>query len=534
MPMSNSSEFVLKVCHVLLLLLLVPQRRLAKLHFQNTKQDAKNELNTFTNSYLIMPDLEISYYLLRNRERKLLFRLDESEEVSYFSLTVTACGVQVKWTFGYQTSSTNDYPSPGELTELYRYEGEGRQTYNQDNPAKAVYQLFITSLENDSYVRVYLSYDQLSIYPSLPLDPRVHVSTNNSLFTLNWLPAGRLNGQPIEYCLTINRVKNLPTYCGAMAYLRGDKKPRLMWTEHLEQSYLENLHKNARPLKKWGGNKLFHQCVNNKTSFTYGKARRGKTYYVDVYMIARREAEQVSSAYIGTMVKIRRIKNTSTLRMMLGETRTFKLKYQHKVVLHLNTTVSKLAIEVMPCEGKVPFTIYHNGRRIQRKTLVKRWHRRLLQTAQPGTYILSFPSLKKKTFVTISIKANFTRSKLVLPRTFLIKASRKTRSCSSVMLEWTAASVKQKYCVYKREIKQHDLLRRRCMNADKRPANERVSCIYSNSTTLDTGQKMFYNVQDLKQATRYRFDVFLSRGQSASMSYKSVTVKTRHCNSSKG
>ncbi|KAI8793778.1 hypothetical protein BgiBS90_004154, partial [Biomphalaria glabrata] len=69
MPMSNSSEFVLKVCHVLLLLLLVPQRRLAKLHFQNTKQDAKNELNTFTNSYLIMPDLEISYYLLRNRER---------------------------------------------------------------------------------------------------------------------------------------------------------------------------------------------------------------------------------------------------------------------------------------------------------------------------------------------------------------------------------------------------------------------------------------------------------------------------------
>ncbi|KAH9514344.1 hypothetical protein Btru_028811 [Bulinus truncatus] len=424
----------------------------------------------------------------------------------------------------------------GIFTELSQFEGEGRQIYKQENAKLGVYLLNITSLDQDSYVKVYLSYSTLSLYPVLPPDPRVDVSINNTLLTLNWPSAARFNEQPIEYCITVNRVKNIHSYCGAMAYLKGDKKPPTnpIWRSSWESEKLLQLKNNSKPLKKWGPKKLFHQCVLNSTSFSYGQVRRGKTYFVDVFVLAKKGNEKVASAYTGTTVKMKRRKNVSTLRMKVGETKTIKLNYQHRIVLYLNTTLGKLSFEVLPCEDRVPVEIHHNGRRIQRKTLVKRWHRRVVHSADPGIYILTFPRIKKKTFVTVTIKANTTRSKIVLPRKFLIKVSKKMTTCSSVHLEWTAANIKQKYCVYHRRVRKTDQLRRRCMSLEKRPMKERVVCFFSNTTRDAESQKMTYDVQGLKPDTRYRFDVFVSRGQSSSVAYKSVTMRTKHCHRNEG
>lgn len=215
--------------------------------------------------------------------------------------------------------------------------------------------------------------------------------------------------------------------------------------------------------------------------------------------------------------------------MKIGETRTINLKRKTAIEVKTNSTMPKLAFEVVPCTGKIPFELYYNGKKNQTKTLARRWKRHFIRNAEPGTYLLTFPGKKKKkkTFVTVYITSNPSRSKIVVPKKRKIRVFGKLTTCTNVTVAWMGSSVEQNYCLYKKKLAKggQDSKRRRCLSPAERSEAERETCT-SYSTPDSSRRAITYNVTGLQPDTWYRFDVYVRRGRSARVPYKSVKVKT--------
>ncbi|CAL1535931.1 unnamed protein product, partial [Lymnaea stagnalis] len=415
--------------------------------------------------------------------------------------------------------------------EVSRYKGEGRRTYRVTNGEAGRYLLQVMSLEIDSYLKIFATSqpDVTVLHPVLPPDSqvKVNVSDKNNVLSIAWSSAASYNREPVEHCLTISRIKDFQTYCGALAYVNGDKKPWFTrWGAKDEKQKIMDVRKKARPVKKAPASMIFHRCVSNGTSYTHTGIWRGNTYFINVFVVNQKS--RAASAYTGSSVTTKRLKKSSTVRMRIGETKTLQLRQKRKVRLDLNAAVPRLAFEVLPCEGKVSFEIYRNGTIYLKKRVAKRWGRRLIQLAGPGVYLLTFPRTIKKTFVTVSITSHSTRSKISFPDKWVIKVFEKLTTCSNVTLAWMVAKENQKYCVYKKKLRNSgaDPHRKQCLSPDKRPETERDVCLFSNATSVGRREVMKHVVLGLSPGTLYRFDVFLSHGKSASVPYKSVKVRT--------
>lgn len=520
---------------MLLLLLLVAESQAQNIPHHRNSLVRENELDSFENSHIIIKERERDVYLYKDIARNFTFTIAKNCSII---VAVTPCASEIYWTLHMLTQARSDLSWIGQQhhslsrnQQLAQFTGASRQVVHT-NVGRGSYVITITSLQSDSHVKIFVSSNPEigdSIYPSVPVNGHVSVLTSRRKLILDWPSAAAQNRfrKSVEYCVAISRIKNFHSYCGALAYVHGDKKPVFVdWGFSNEKDKIQELRNMAKPIQRAPKRLIFHQCVGNRTSFTFSKAAHGKTYYADVFIIDK--ATQLASAYTGAVVKIKYSKRSPKTKMKLGETKTINLKRKNTIEVTINTTLALLAFEVIPCAGRVPVEIYYNGKKHQTKTLVRRWRRFSIKKASPGKYLLTFPgTTKKKTFVTVFVTTKVSKSKIVLPEKRKIRVSRKLTTCSNVTLTWMGSSVKQNYCLYQKKLKTNgqDSKRRRCLSPHERLDDKPVTC-FTYAATDNIRQSVTYNVTGLQPNTLYRFDVYVKRGRSASVAYRNVRVKT--------
>lgn len=114
-----------------------------------------------------------------------------------------------------------------EGTELFNYKGNDVESFISTSSPSGLYQLEILSTEKDSNFKVYATTTPESDqpYPELPYDPRVDVTAlGRTTVTLAWkpTPTGVLMGQPVQYCVVINKEHNFKSLCAAEARMSVD------------------------------------------------------------------------------------------------------------------------------------------------------------------------------------------------------------------------------------------------------------------------------------------------------------------------
>ncbi|XP_012935600.1 protein NDNF [Aplysia californica] len=549
MPMSELREIVVTVGQVLLLLLLllllVPESPAQSLPYRHTSVVPWPERSTFTDSHILLKDSEQDKYLFRGVPTNFTFTIAQNGSML---ITITPCASEVSWDLYLKPDrkrrrgNWEGQQLRGEANvaqHLHHFKGDNRSTYHQMDAEAGAYIVVISSLKSDSYVKILVTANPnpllTGFYPALSNDNALRAETRKRNIVVNWQHGNSANQQwsrSVEYCIVISRLRNFKSHCGALAYLHGDKRPKFTnWGFPGQRQKQRELRRKAKPIKKESPKMIFHQCVGNKTSFTYAKARRAKKYFVDVFVIDKDSNR--ASAYRGTSVKIGGKKRNPNIRMKVGETKTVNLKKKKGVIFKLKRTVPKLGVEVIPCAGKTPFEITYKGKKIKSKTIVRRWKSHVIHNAKPGTYLMTFPGKRrKKSYVTVYLTSTPTRSKLTLPKKTKIHVFEKLTTCSKVTLAWMGTDVEQNYCLYKKALnkKGQDSRKDSCMNAAERPTNDRQLCT-SHSSQDPKRQVVAYNVTGLNPGTWYRFDVFVSIGNSASVQYRSVKVKTQEdCN----
>lgn len=420
---------------------------------------------------------------------------------------------------------------------LGNWSEERRRTYRESSAAAGLYVLDITSTKSDSIVRVLATSTGAShpVYPALPVDRKVEVlGTSGRTITFRWPDAAAANvARAVEYCLSVTRVRNFRTHCSFMAHAKGDKKPVLsradQWGFSWEKEAMRNLRRKANPVKAMSPRKiLIHQCVGSKKEFTFKKARKGKTYYIDVYVVDKKTNK--AEAFEGAVVKMpgRSAARKSSVQILDGERKTLKLKkgnVPQMVTFDAKHQMALLSVELGVCAGKIPFEIYHNSKLVHR-SIVKRWKRVRMKNVLPGTYTFKFPRLqRRKSFVSVYVTSR--PSDLTVPRNMSIKVFDSMTTCTNVTVAWMGTHKKQKYCLFVKEASQiRSLKRHRCSSVVDRPKSERVLCVRYRNRDVNKAV-MSGTITGLKPLTNYVVDVYLSRGRSGPVAYKSVKVRTK-------
>lgn len=277
--------------------------------------------------------------------------------------------------------------------------------------------------------------------------------------------------------------------------------------------------------------KIFHQCVGSEREFTYNQTRRGKTYYVDVFVMDTNTNR--TSAYDGAVVKIPdkksvKIPSKATTQIHDGERKTFKLQKEVTppvILFEAKERLRSLSFELQVCTGNVPFEIHYNGKLIH-KSLATHWKRVRMKNVLPGRYMVKFSPLSKRTsFVTVSVTSKVSR--LTLPSDLSIKIFDNLTTCNNVTVAWMGTDRKQKYCLYVKDVSEIvSLKRHKCAQMSTRSAKEVVKCMhYRNKDTSKA--VMSAVVTGLKPSTQYVLDVYLSKGHSGPVAYKTVKISTK-------
>ena len=423
---------------------------------------------------------------------------------------------------------------------LGNWTGERRITYSDPSATQGLYMLDLTSTRSDSVVSILATTTAASnpVYPALPAADRrvkvVRVSRSRRFFTFSWPDAGPANAaRSVEYCVSVTKVRNFRTHCAFVAHSQGDKAPVLSrdseWGFTWEREAMRNLRMRANPVKPMSPRKmLLHQCVGSKREFTFPKARRGKTYHVDVYVVDK--STHKAAAYDGAVVTMPGRTGPKPLRQILdGERKLLKLKNDNAssqtVTFEAKQHMTLLSVEFAVCAGKIPVEIYHNRQRVHR-SVVRRWKRVRMKNVLPGTYAFRFPRSKRRTsFVSVYLTSR--PAALTLPRDMSIKVFHSMTTCSNVTVAWMGTHKKQKYCLYVKEAAHiRSVKRHSCSSMADRPRSERVLCTRYRNADLDKAV-MTGTITGLKHNTRYMVDVYLSRGHSGPVAYKSVKVRTK-------
>lgn len=408
-------------------------------------------------------------------------------------------------------------------------------TFEREHSRKGTYMLQILAMDSDTYIKLYATTNpefDLS-YPSVPPDGRIGVTAvSKRSFSLAWKPSPDANFiKTLKYCIAINRKHHYKTHCSLSSHLYGDVKPTLppgwgfLFSSEVDKK--RRLRITAEPVKAVKAGSIVYKCLGNKTHFTFNKARPGRTYLVDVFLV--NSETNLSSTYTGSSVRTR----DALQHLVLQDGKIFRKSIRSKNVpevfhFEVHKLTKELLIFIHPCSGSVDLKV-GIGANITFQAKVDVQKRFILKDVEPGIYLIKIYGARGQHF---RIKAKTGAHKLrypKLPSRTEVRILDNLTTCNSITLAWMGTKGKQTYCLYKRtqieeKESKSDKKYNQCLTPTK--TMQKIQCIklrHRHSRRAVHSQK----VKDLQPGVSYTFDVFVRRGRRNYLHYKTNIAKTK-------
>ncbi|XP_048248110.1 protein NDNF-like [Haliotis rufescens] len=489
---------------------------------------------------------EETVYLLKGETESYYFLLEEGG--TPLSIVVTPCASNITFVLtnkAMASSSEEDDPEDPFSSQMEgqssvrveEFKGGGNMVYTTRDARKGIYILSLQAIKTDTTVKLFATTrpESVSLFPELPVDARIRVTaTSRRSIKFSWNPSGNPSEllQPsLEYCVSVNKVMNFQSHCSVLAHLQGDTRPTpppnsgfgFPW----EKSKNRERQRKAKPIKAMSPKRLFYACVGSKTNFTFDKAKPETTYFIDIHVVDKNTNR--SSTYVGAVVQTKKRKRRQAL-LKNEKRKTVSLQKGVRSVsvkLVLTKQVEKGVLELKSCRGVLPFEILYDNKLIH-KSAVRRIKIVRMKNLPAGAYILRFKGKRKRKR---SVMVFFTESGRYrpprLPVDYRIKVFNTLTTCTNVTLAWMGSNVKQKYCLYKKELVDNQKVRKhRCSDPGHRSDREKVFCTRFRHRQPSKAV-ISKTVTGLKPGTNYLFDVYISRGNSASLVYLNQQVRTK-------
>lgn len=446
-----------------------------------------------------------------------------------------------------------------EGTELFTYKGNDVESYVATSTPSGLYQLELLSTEKDSNFKLYATTTPESDqpYPELPYDPRVDVTAlGRTTVTLAWkpTPTGSLMGQPVQYCVVINKEHNFKSMCAAEAKMSVDDAFMLAPKPGRDFSPFDFAHFGFIPSDMGFGkdrgltsNKISRVytpkprasdiqklCIGNKNIFTVSDLKPDTQYYFDVFAV--NSATNTSTAYVGTFARTKEEARQKTVELKDGKMSDVFIKRKgskflrfapvsshQRVTLYVHTCLDAVQVQVRR-DGKLLLSQNVEGiRQFQLRGKPKAKYLIRLRGSRKGASTLKILATTRP-----SSKQPFPS----LPEDTRIKAFDKLRTCASVTVAWLGTQDRNKYCVYRKEVADNygEEQRRReqnqCAGPETRRKSEKVLCKYFHSPNLQKAVTT-ETVAGLEAGKTYLLDVYVVGHSGHSVKYQSKLVKTR-------
>ena len=432
-----------------------------------------------------------------------------------------------------------------QTTVLKPFSASGSSSYATNSSLAGLYILTLRATDGATSVHIYTTTtpDSDRLHPELPSNSAVTVvSTTRHSVSLMWKPSptATLHGQPVHYCVAVNRKQNFPSQCSAMAHVFGDAPPTVpphagfgfAWEKTgSDVTRRPPVAKAAREQTSW------YRCVGRKTTFTFLHGEPGQRYYFDVFAV--HTATNVSSAYNGTSARTKAHARYTQLRS--NRPRRYyvrRFKVERSFVYNLTAVTPMLLFTVQPCTTRVLVGLYRTSTLI-RRLAVSRVQALAIGYPIPGLYVLT---------VSAPTDASFSFNVLVtspprlvplpypsLPPDTSVRVS--GRTSRSVNLSWHGTRERQQYCLYRRAIDVGPFGRRGsarlphheadvCEGPRDRLRADKVRCrnfkVRRRRKTVITE-----TVTGLRPDTLYVFDVYVRRRGGLTLPYRWTWARTK-------
>ncbi|XP_031167646.1 protein NDNF [Sander lucioperca] len=527
----------------------------------------------FHDSSVIPDGAEISGYLFRDTPKRYYFVVEEDN--TPLSVTVTPCDAPLEWKLILQelpeeaSGEGSGEPEPLEQqkqqvtiddgTELFTYKGNDVEAYVATSTPSGLYQLELLSTEKDSNFKVYATTTPESDqpYPELPYDPRVDVTAlGRTTVTLAWkpTPTGFLMGQPVQYCVVINKEHNFKSMCAAEAKMSVDDAFMLAPKPGRDFSPFDFAHFGFVPSDNGFGkdrgltsNKISRAytakpkasdiqkvCIGNKNIFTVSDLKPDTQYYFDVFAV--NSATNTSTAYVGTFARTKEEARQKTVELKDGKVSDVFIKRKGSKFLRFAPVSShqRVTLFVHTCLDAVQVQVRRDGKLLLSQNVegVRQFQ---LRGKPKAKYLIRLRGSRKGASTLKVLATTRPSSKQPfpsLPEDTRIKAFDKLRTCSSATVAWLGTQDRNKFCIYRKEVADNygEEQRRReqnqCAGPETRRKSEKVLCKYFHSPNLQKAVTT-ETITGLEPGKTYLLDVYVVGHSGHSVKYQSKLVKTR-------
>lgn len=524
----------------------------------------------FHDSSVIPDGAEISGYLFRDTPKRYYFVVEEDN--TPLSVTVTPCDAPLEWKLTLQelpedaSGGGSGEPEPldqqkqqvtvDEGTELFTYKGNDVESYVATSTPSGLYQLELLSTEKDSNFKVYATTTPESDqpYPELPYDPRVDVTAlGRTTVTLAWkpTPTGLLMGQPVQYCVVINKEHNFKSMCAAEAKISTDDAFMLAPKPGRDFSPFDFVHfgfdNGFGKDRGLTSNKISRAyaakprvsdiqkvCIGNKNIFTVSDLKPDTQYYFDVFAV--NAATNTSTAYVGTFARTKEEARQKTVELKDGKVSEVFIKRKGSKFLRFAPVSShqRVTLFVHTCLDAVQVQVRRDGKLLLSQN-VEGIRQFQLRGKPKAKYLIRFRGSRKGASTLKVLASTRPSSKQPfpsLPEDTRIKAFDKLRTCSSVTVAWLGTQDRNKYCIYRKEVADNygEEQRRReqnqCAGPETRRKSEKVLCKYFHSPNLQKAVTT-ETITGLEPGKTYLLDVYVVGHSGHSVKYQNKLVKTR-------
>ncbi|KAK5907867.1 hypothetical protein CesoFtcFv8_005672 [Champsocephalus esox] len=527
----------------------------------------------FHDSSVIPDGAEISGYLFRDTPKRYYFVVEEDN--TPLSVTVTPCDAPLEWRLSLQElKEEGSAEGSGEPldqqrqqtvavddgTELFTYKGNDVEAYAASSSPSGLYQLELLSTEKDSHFKVYSTTTPESDqpYPQLPYDPRVDVTAlGRTTVTLAWkpTPTGFLMGQPVQYCLVINKEHNFKSMCAAEAkmtlddgFMSAPKPGRdfspfdfahfgFVPSDNLlgkERGLVSNKISSRSHAAKPRASDIQKLCIGNKNIFTVSQLRPDTQFYFDVFAV--NAATNTSTAYVGTFARTKEEAQQKTVELKDGKVTDVFIKRKGSRFLRFAPASShqRVALLLHACLDRVQLQVRRDGKLLLSQSVegVRQFQ---LRGKPKAKYLIRLRGSRRGASTLKLLASTRPGGKQPfpsLPEDTRIKAFDKLRTCSSATVAWLGTQDRNKYCIYRKEVadsygeEQRRREQNQCAGPETRRKAEKVLCKYFHSPNLQKAVTT-ETVTGLQPGRSYLLDVYVVGHGGHSVRYQSKLVKTR-------